>query len=147
MMRRALDFGAPDTDAGGNVAAKISLQRDTGNKRRPHGRDKVHESWVLLDFTQSRDVDPAGSCDTTEVVAGHVDDHDVLCAVLCRDVERRASGSLDRPGLQDVVITDATTRQEEFGTRRAHLNALRRQADEGRVTRRMPVGQAHSPAL
>ena len=85
-MRSALDFGAPETDAGGNVAAKISAHVTPGASVASNGRDQVHESWVLLKLTQRRDVDTAGSCDPTEVVAGHVDDHDVLGPVLLRDV-------------------------------------------------------------
>ena len=105
-MRSALDFGAPETDAGGNVAAKICAHVTPATERCSNCRNQVHEPGVLLKFTQRRDVDPAGRRHPAEVVAGHVDDHDVLAPVLLRDVRRSAPGALDRAGRDDVCTID-----------------------------------------
>ena len=83
MIRSALDFGAPLTDPGGNVAAKIAAHPTSGLEPADDGRDEMDEAGVGLDPAQRRDLDRSRLADPAEVVADEVDDHDVLVASPC----------------------------------------------------------------
>ena len=76
----ALTFGAPVTDAQGKRAANSADER-----RIAHGRDlggHLEERRISLHPEQRPHFDRAGPGDATQVVAHHVDDHQVLGALL-----------------------------------------------------------------
>src|SRR5881392_1120230 len=86
-------FGAPVTDAGGNVA-RTSVPTPVPARRRPR---TVLTRWCRPGWASSSH--SAGTA--TEPVAGEVDDHHVLGAVLGARRQRRRVGGrpLDRAGL------------------------------------------------
>ena len=115
-------MGAPVTDAGGNVARTSVGEIDAGAQPAADGAHEVEEARVRLDVAQS----PArrsipNSHTRPEIVAGEVDDHHVLGAVLRARRERSGvgGGALDRPRLDPpgtvVVPLDP---QEQLGRRR-----------------------------
>ena len=89
-------FGAPVTDPGGKVAARISGPADAAASRAGHGGHQVRQPGVLLPRQQLGDQHRAGPADPPQVVADQVGDHDVLRKVLVRERFPRPGGALDR---------------------------------------------------
>lgn len=135
MIRRALDFGAPVTEPGGNAASSSSGQPARLGQLAAHGGDEVDEARVLLDHAQFGHGHAAGGADDPQVVADQVDDHHVLGVVLVEEVRLGAPGPLDRPGLDDPAVPA----QEQLGRGRRDLHAVVREPDGARVRRRVPA--------
>ncbi len=124
-------FGAPVTDAGGNVARTRSPSPIVGSQSPAHGAHEMGEAGMLLDGEERGHVDRPVLADAAEVVAGQVDDHQVLGMVLgARGEDRPVDGrSLDRTRL-DRTTVDA---QEQLRRRRHDRDARQR---VGRTCRR-----------
>ena len=71
-------FGAPVTEPGGKVAARISAQPTPSASRALHGGDQVRQPGMLLPGQQFGDRHRSRPADPAQVVADQVGDHDVL---------------------------------------------------------------------
>ena len=82
-------FGAPVIEPPGNDARRQSTIVRVGAQAGAHRRDQLVDGLVALDAHQRRHAHRADLGDAAEVVAQHVDDHQVLGAVLGRRAQAR----------------------------------------------------------
>ena len=148
-------FGAPVTDAGGNVARTQRAEPDVGAAPPAH---RAHE--MVRGRGGASTAHSAGTCDrarlahAAEVVAGEVDDHHVLGAVLRARAQRRrvGAGSLDRPGLDVASVATrgsaraTPTRRPPRGTPASPPNRRSARAAPGCTDRARRTGATGSTA-
>ena len=116
-------FGAPVTDAGGKSAPNTSAS-DTPRRRsaRDGGRELPHRR-VSLRVAERVDMHRSDLRDPSKVVPHHVDDHDVLRALLLgvhepmayRGVGRGIQATRRRPLHRSGVNAIAAALEEELG--------------------------------
>ena len=82
MISIARTFGAPLTVPAGSVARSTSIGPRPSHERAGDLRREVHHVAVALERHQLVDVDGAEAGHPTDVVAGEVDEHHVLGALL-----------------------------------------------------------------
>ena len=95
MISIARTFGAPLTVPAGSVARSTSIGPSPATSVAGHLRREVHDVAVALERHQLVDVDGPEPGDPADVVAGEVDEHDVLGALL---------GMFDELGGEPAVV-------------------------------------------
>ena len=82
MISSARGFGAPESVPAGNVARNTSIGVRAGREVALDRRDEVHDVAEPLDPHELGHLDRARRADLREVVAGEVDEHQVLGLLL-----------------------------------------------------------------
>ena len=93
MISSARGFGAPDSVPAGKVARKTSIGVASGRRSPSTDGHEVHDVAEPLDLHELGHLDGAGDADLREVVAGEVDEHEVLGLLL--RVGEQLVGELD----------------------------------------------------